>query len=266
MNFRVSTYVDRPPSTVFSVVIDLERLPQWEESFTEVTAETSGPVRVGSRYWCKRKIPRVAESRIVVSELELDRRVMIEGDWIGFLKPVFGFELEPEGRGTRLTLVTRSEVRVLEPLMGLYGRRVSPKYLMALKGYEQVHSCSAESTELFVTHIGAAQPSRRSVPQLIATLAWLPGRLASSFYPRRTSRPRPASLARITACARSATWSLLKMLDTWLRTVFKLSTKCWAISSLVRPGQSATALPSPARSAPGTHAVEPRDAARKGNR
>src|SRR5687767_1931306 len=33
------------------------------------------------------------------------------------------------------------------------------------------------------------------------------------------SCPRPASLARSTACARSATCSLAKMFETWLRTV-----------------------------------------------
>ena len=35
--------------------------------------------------------------------------------------------------------------------------------------------------------------------------------------------PNPASRARMTACARSATCSLLKMLETWLRTVLRVS-------------------------------------------
>src|SRR6266567_1970254 len=43
----------------------------------------------------------------------------------------------------------------------------------------------------------------------------------------------PASLARIIASARPATCSLLKMEETWLRTVLGLSTRCSAMAGLV---------------------------------
>ena len=42
--------------------------------------------------------------------------------------------------------------------------------------------------------------------------------------------PNPASRARMTACARSATCSLLKILETWLRTVLRERPNCSAIS------------------------------------
>src|SRR5579859_617944 len=45
--------------------------------------------------------------------------------------------------------------------------------------------------------------------------------------------PNPACLARRTACARSTTCNLLKMLETWLLTVFGLSTSSSAISTLL---------------------------------
>lgn len=50
---------------------------------------------------------------------------------------------------------------------------------------------------------------------------------------RYLGRPKPASLARMIAWARSATWSLEKMLETWLRMVLGLSPRRWAISGLV---------------------------------
>src|SRR3989442_8813532 len=49
------------------------------------------------------------------------------------------------------------------------------------------------------------------------------------------SRPNPASRARTMACARSATWSLLKILETWFCTVFVLRTRCLAIAALLSP-------------------------------
>ncbi len=47
--------------------------------------------------------------------------------------------------------------------------------------------------------------------------------------------PKPASRARMIACARSATCSFKKILETWLRTVFWLRYRRWAISVLFNP-------------------------------
>jgi hypothetical protein len=47
---------------------------------------------------------------------------------------------------------------------------------------------------------------------------------------RPDGQPNPASRARRTACALSATCSLLKIFETWLRTVFRLSTNSSEIS------------------------------------
>src|SRR5262249_49759333 len=48
----------------------------------------------------------------------------------------------------------------------------------------------------------------------------------------------PASLAWMMAWARSVTWSLARMLDTWLRTVLGLSDSRVAIAVLARPWAS----------------------------
>src|ERR1700760_2732788 len=47
--------------------------------------------------------------------------------------------------------------------------------------------------------------------------------------------PRPASRALTMAWARSVTWSLVKMLDTWLRTVFRLIIRWCAMAALPWP-------------------------------
>src|SRR5690349_19241171 len=111
MNIQQRTIMRRSPSIVFAVLADLEKLPLWEESFLEVKPQFAGPIEVGSVYWCKRKQPRIADSRMVITEYVQDRRLMIEGDWVGFLKPVFGYVLEPVEGGTNVTLVTHSQLR-----------------------------------------------------------------------------------------------------------------------------------------------------------
>jgi hypothetical protein len=55
---------------------------------------------------------------------------------------------------------------------------------------------------------------------------------AAQFCPGRLA-PSPACWARRTASARSATWSLAKTFDTWLRIVFGLSCRLRAIWGLV---------------------------------
>src|ERR671911_389445 len=55
--------------------------------------------------------------------------------------------------------------------------------------------------------------------------------LASAYW--APSRPSPASRARMMACALSATCSLVKMLETWLRTVLGLRWRRFAVPGLV---------------------------------
>ena len=44
---------------------------------------------------------------------------MNEGEWVGFLKAVFGFLLKPVGEGTNLALITRSQLRFVDLLWAL---------------------------------------------------------------------------------------------------------------------------------------------------
>jgi hypothetical protein len=53
-----------------------------------------------------------------------------------------------------------------------------------------------------------------------------------------SSRPIPASRARITACALSATCSLSRMLETWFLTVFKLARERISSSRSVSSGKA----------------------------
>jgi Polyketide cyclase / dehydrase and lipid transport len=137
MEFQARIIVNRPLPTVFAAVADFENWPKWEGSFLEVKRQPSEANMLGAVYWCKRKSPSVAESRFTVSEYEPDKKLAIEGDWVGFLKPMASFYFESVPEGTRVTCIGRPQLRgfsrLLQPMMARMGRRLNEEYLGNLK-------------------------------------------------------------------------------------------------------------------------------------
>jgi hypothetical protein len=137
MEFQASVIINRPLSDVFALVADFEDWPKWEGSYLEVKRQSPGADMPGAVYWCKRKSPSVAESRFIVSEYEPDKELGINGDWVGFLKPVASFYFESVPEGTRVTCVGKPQLRglfqLLQPMMVSIGRRLNAEYLGNLK-------------------------------------------------------------------------------------------------------------------------------------
>src|SRR4029077_1441025 len=96
----------------------------------------------------------------------------------------------------------------------------------------RVHVCGAERGEEHAAEL-RRDPAADYEPVEVAD----PEPLVQALRAHRPSDlwPMPASRARTIAWARSATWSLLKTFDTWLRTVFGLTTNRWAISAFPSP-------------------------------
>ena len=137
MNIQVSTIINRPVSAVFAIVADFEQWPQWEDSFVEVKRQSATPNTVGTVYWCKRKVPQVAESSFVITAYEPNQHVMIEGAWVGQFKPAGGYRVEAVADGTKVTSIGRPHLRglfkLLSPVMVVMGTRLSKTYLSNLK-------------------------------------------------------------------------------------------------------------------------------------
>ena len=137
MEFQASIIINRPLPTVFAAVADFENWPKWEGSFLEVKRQSPDANMSGAVYWCKRKSPSIAESRFVVSEYEQDKKLGINGDWVGFLKPVATFYFESVPGGTRVTCIGRPQLRglfrLLQPMMKRMAGRLNEEYLGNLK-------------------------------------------------------------------------------------------------------------------------------------
>ena len=107
---RLTAFAAAPPERVFDLWIDLERMKEWVGGVTKVT-DVSGPVdQVGTRYltWFG-----PMKSPTTVLEADRPRRFSTRfGNWL--LRGVSTTTFEPEGDGTRITEVMRTEGLVSE--------------------------------------------------------------------------------------------------------------------------------------------------------
>jgi uncharacterized protein YndB with AHSA1/START domain len=99
--------IDRPPVEVFTYLTDLEKLPEWQSSAVEASAE--GEMGVGTRIRETRNfLGRRAESTLEVIEYEPGRRFSLRV-LTGPLPFEVRHELSPENGGTRLDWVVEAD-------------------------------------------------------------------------------------------------------------------------------------------------------------
>ena len=103
VRIKETVLIDRLPSDVWEVVIDLESHRRWRPSVREFRQVSEGPLEVGSRIrevleWRGREITLADE----VTVLDAQRRLGIRGGWKA---ADFDLELllEPSGTGTSVT-------------------------------------------------------------------------------------------------------------------------------------------------------------------
>lgn len=95
--------ISRPPAEVFALLIDLDRLPDWQSSAIE--ARTDGPLALGSLVHEKRHfLGRELADELEVVAFDPPRRLTLRSQG-GPVKLTIDHELELNGGGTRLTVV-----------------------------------------------------------------------------------------------------------------------------------------------------------------
>jgi carbon monoxide dehydrogenase subunit G len=97
-----SIHVARSPEVVYSVVRDLERAPEWQESLESVNVEAGTEVR---RFGGRR-----TEASFFVLEDDPPRRFAIRSDG-GPAEARAEFDLEPDGDGTRVVFTVDLRLR-----------------------------------------------------------------------------------------------------------------------------------------------------------
>jgi carbon monoxide dehydrogenase subunit G len=107
MRMEHSVMIARPPAEVFSYLTDMERLPEWQSSASDVSVE--GEMGLGARvHEVRTLLGRRAESTLEVTEFEPERKFSLRVV-SGPLPFEVRHELTPQNGGTRLDWVGEAD-------------------------------------------------------------------------------------------------------------------------------------------------------------
>jgi len=120
ISFTNTIHIERPVGEVYDYLADLEHTQEWNWAITKTRKVTPGPVTVGTRYLQTRSVPQPANEELVITALEPNRLIEIDGILAQFPAHL-GYQLEPSGAGTALTnavdLHTEGALRLIGPLL-----------------------------------------------------------------------------------------------------------------------------------------------------
>jgi uncharacterized membrane protein len=122
---ETSISIDAPPERVWSVMVDVERWPEWTSSVTSIKRLDDGEFRVGSRARVAQpKLPTVVWE---VSSLEPGRGFQWQNA-SPVLRSVGGHRVEPEGAGSKVTLWIE-QTGLMVPLLALFYKGLTRRYV-----------------------------------------------------------------------------------------------------------------------------------------
>ena len=118
---RIELTIDvaRPAEEVFAHLVDLDRIPEWQESAVESRADE--PLAEGVRIFeCRRALGREVHSELEVTEFDRPRRLMLK-TVNGPVRFTVDHRLAETDGGTRLTVVAEGKagglMRLGEPML-----------------------------------------------------------------------------------------------------------------------------------------------------
>ncbi|MGI9646795.1 MAG: SRPBCC family protein [Ilumatobacteraceae bacterium] len=135
-DYEGSVVIGRDPKDVWAYVSDLGRTPEWRTSVKSV--DPPGALAPGASFDARtRVVGRTWHWRLVLDEVD-PPTTLTYSVAEGFTDITVTYRVEPDGTGTRFTLVARSEARrlferLLEPIAGRALRRESERHLANLK-------------------------------------------------------------------------------------------------------------------------------------
>jgi uncharacterized membrane protein len=127
-----SIEIARPPEDVFAYIDDLSRHGEWQTAIEQVTVETEGPTRVGSRARDRRRVPGgVREITYEITEHDPPRRASFRGV-DGPVRPVGTVSVIPlDASRSRVMLELDFEGRGIGKLLLPLVRRDAAKHVPA---------------------------------------------------------------------------------------------------------------------------------------
>lgn len=129
--------INRPVATVWNVVQDVARLPEWANGVDSVTAEGPGPLQAGGHFrQTTRFLGRTLETTNEVTRYETQRRIA----WKTISGPVdleVEYLLEPTNGRTRLTFAASGQskgiFKIADPVLKPIAKRLFEANFSTLK-------------------------------------------------------------------------------------------------------------------------------------
>lgn len=145
MKLAGAVFVDRPVEKVFARLADLERSPGWSVDFgvIERSKLTDGPTGVGTRFRAvDQLLDRRNEYEVEITAYEQNR--YLAAAWSEPIGGGWQARFEESDGGTNLTFVGEMEptgvLKLLAPLMGLWGKRATRRDLDRFKRWVETGS------------------------------------------------------------------------------------------------------------------------------
>ncbi|MAS32425.1 MAG: hypothetical protein CL610_00375 [Anaerolineaceae bacterium] len=130
--FRTTEYINASPQTVWDVICDLRRGPEYVDVMLELVYVSDDPVKVGTVYRELSQIgPSKSETEWTITELDPPKHLVHVTRSSEFSATLTG-DLEPQGQGTKLTYMVEYQLLpALRPLgwllENLFVRRMMDK-------------------------------------------------------------------------------------------------------------------------------------------
>jgi len=121
-DFSLTTVIARQPAVVFAFIAEPTNMTRWYDAVDHVTTSAGDPVGLGATFEVFRSLPGGrATNTVEITEYEPGRRITFESRR-GPTPFRYTYILEPEHRGTRLTLQGRiSSAGLMGPAAHLGG-------------------------------------------------------------------------------------------------------------------------------------------------
>lgn len=137
ITMKTDIVINRPVDEVYAVLADPDMLPRWASGVIEVKHDSGDPRTEGAKYTqVSMFLGYRMESSYEVTRVEPNRNFGIR-TLSGPLHFEFDYRFEPEGPGTRVSVITEGAVngvlQVGEPIMAAAGRRLVAANLGTLK-------------------------------------------------------------------------------------------------------------------------------------
>lgn len=126
MNYTRSIRIHAPAEHVWSILIDVERWPEWTASISSVRRLEQGPISVGSR--ARVKQPKLASMIWTVVGLE-PMRTFTWTAISGGVTTLAEHEITSDPDGTVTVTLSFRQTGVLAPIVGLFAAGLTRRYV-----------------------------------------------------------------------------------------------------------------------------------------